>query len=71
MPRSAAGIFQSNLTDEGTRDDEHGSRPYDIDRLSEAIGIPISDPTELYEAQQAASLAEAAQLLGLQAITTD
>jgi uncharacterized glyoxalase superfamily metalloenzyme YdcJ len=70
LPRSAAGIFQSNLTDEGTRDDELSGTPYDIDRLSAVIGIPINDPTELYEAQQAASLSRAAQLLGLQAIAT-
>jgi uncharacterized glyoxalase superfamily metalloenzyme YdcJ len=71
LPRSAAGIFQSNLTDEGTRDDELGGTPYDIHRLSEVIGLPIANPTSLYEAQQAASLNEAARALGLQRITTD
>ena len=30
LPRSAAGIFQSNLTDEGTRDDDLLGTPYDI-----------------------------------------
>jgi uncharacterized glyoxalase superfamily metalloenzyme YdcJ len=65
LPRSAAGIFQSNLTDEGTRDDEVGGTPYDIDRLSEVIGIPIEDPTRRYEAQQSRSLDEAARALGL------
>jgi uncharacterized glyoxalase superfamily metalloenzyme YdcJ len=69
LPRSAAGIFQSNLTDEGTRDDELGGTPYDIHRLSEVIGRPIDDPTRLYEAQQAASLSEAARTLGLRHIT--
>jgi uncharacterized glyoxalase superfamily metalloenzyme YdcJ len=71
LPRSAAGIFQSNLTDEGTRDDELLSTPYDIQKLSEVIGLPIADPTRLYEVQQAASLTEAAQALGLRHITTD
>jgi uncharacterized glyoxalase superfamily metalloenzyme YdcJ len=71
LPRSAAGIFQSNLTDEGTRDDELLSTPYDIQKLSEVIGRPIADPTRLYEVQQAASLTEAAQALGLRHITTD
>ena len=69
LPRSAAGIFQSNLTDEGTRDDELGGTPYDIHRLSEVIGRPIDDLTRLYEAQQAASLSEAARTLGLRHIT--
>jgi hypothetical protein len=35
------------------------------------IGIPINDPTDLYAAQQAASLAQAAHLLGLAAIATE
>ncbi len=69
LPRSAAGIFQSNLTDEGSRDDDLIGTPYDIDLLGEVIGRPIADPTQLYEAQQNASLAGAAQQLGLAAIT--
>ena len=71
LPRSAAGIFQSNLTDEGTRDDDRLGTPYDLDRLSEVIGRPIADPTALYAAQQQASLAAAADRLGLAEITTD
>lgn len=70
LPRSAAGIFQSNLTDEGTRDDEQVSTHYDLERLSEVIGLPISDPTLLYDAQQTASLVAAEQALGIQ-ITMD
>jgi uncharacterized glyoxalase superfamily metalloenzyme YdcJ len=70
LPRSAAGIFQSNLTDEGSRDDDRLGTPYDIDLLSEVIGRPIAEPTLLYEAQQNASLAAAAEQLGLAAITT-
>ena len=69
LPRSAAGIFQSNLTDEGSRDDDLLGTPYDLDTLSEVIGRPIADPTLLYEAQQSASLAAAAEQLGLAAIT--
>lgn len=70
LPRSAAGIFQSNLTDEGSRDDEQLGTPYDLERLSEVVGIPIADPTDLYAAQQAASLAEAEAALGLRIDTT-
>jgi uncharacterized glyoxalase superfamily metalloenzyme YdcJ len=70
LPRSAAGIFQSNLTDEGSRDDEQASTWYDIDRLSEVVGLPISDPTQLYDAQQRASIAAAEQTLGVR-ITMD
>lgn len=70
LPRSAAGIFQSNLTDDGSRDDEQEGTYYDIDRLSEVLGIRISDPTDLYAIQQRASLAAAEAALGLR-ITTD
>lgn len=71
LPRSAAGIFQSNLTDEGTRDDDRLGTPYDLETLSEVIGRSIADPTLLYAAQQTASLAAAAEQLGLAEITTD
>jgi uncharacterized glyoxalase superfamily metalloenzyme YdcJ len=70
LPRSAAGIFQSNLTDDGSRDDEQEGTYYDIERLSDVIGIRISDPTDLYAAQQRASLAAAEAALELR-ITTD
>lgn len=70
LPRSAAGIFQSNLTDDGSRDDDQEGTYYDIERLSEVIGIRISDPTALYAAQQRASLAAAEAALKLR-ITTD
>jgi uncharacterized glyoxalase superfamily metalloenzyme YdcJ len=65
LPRSAAGIFQSNLTDDGKRDDEQLGTPYDIFRLSEVLGRRIHDPNELYKAQQTASIAAAEQALGL------
>ncbi|MBT2517313.1 VOC family protein [Streptomyces sp. ISL-90] len=70
LPRSAAGIFQSNLTDDGSRDDDQEGTYYDIERLSEVIGIRISDPTDLYAAQQRASLSAAETALGLR-ISTD
>jgi uncharacterized glyoxalase superfamily metalloenzyme YdcJ len=65
LPRSAAGIFQSNLTDEGTRDDKQSGAAWDAERLSDVIGIRIHDPMELYAAQQEASLREAEDALGL------
>ncbi|MDR6504841.1 VOC family protein [Arthrobacter oryzae] len=65
LPRSAAGIFQSNLTDDGCRDDGQIGTPYDIDRLSDVLGRRIFDPNELYSAQRSASLAEAQRILGI------
>jgi uncharacterized glyoxalase superfamily metalloenzyme YdcJ len=63
LPRSAAGIFQSNLTDDGSRDDGQLGTPYDIDRLSEVLGSRILDPNELYTAQQNASVKDAERQL--------
>lgn len=65
LPRSAAGIFQSNLTDDGSRDDEQLGTAYDIDRLSEVLGSKIFDPNELYTAQQTASIEAAGRQLGI------
>ena len=71
LPRSAAGIFQSNLTEEGIRDDDMLGTPYDINTLGQVIGRPIADPTLQYGTQQSASLAAAAEQPDLAEITTD
>ena len=57
LPRSAAGIFQSNLTGAGTRDETVEGAARDAAWLSDVIGAPVADPFELYAAQQAASIA--------------
>ncbi|MFJ9416560.1 2-oxoadipate dioxygenase/decarboxylase family protein [Streptomyces sp. NPDC101227] len=59
LPRSAAGIFRSNLTGEGTQDADLTGTPFDAHRLSEAIGRPVLDPFALYAAQQERSLRQA------------
>jgi uncharacterized glyoxalase superfamily metalloenzyme YdcJ len=56
LPRSAAGIFQSNLTSGGRRDDSASSAPRDADWLAGALERPVADPFDLYAAQSAASL---------------
>ncbi|MGI8760175.1 MAG: 2-oxoadipate dioxygenase/decarboxylase [Jatrophihabitantaceae bacterium] len=56
LPRSAAGIFQSNLTAEGTRDSSVEGSRRDAGWLSDVIGAAVADPVELYAAQQQASL---------------
>lgn len=71
LPRSAAGIFQSNLTDEGTRDATQTAAHYDDRWLSEAIERTVHDPFDLYAAQQAGSLHQAHQALGLKPPTDD
>ncbi|MFF7468841.1 2-oxoadipate dioxygenase/decarboxylase family protein [Streptomyces sp. NPDC008092] len=65
LPRSAAGIFQSNLGGEGTRDNSRQGAAHDADWLSGAIGREVLDPFALYEQQQNRSLARTARALGL------
>ena len=65
LPRSAAGIFQSNLTDEGSRDDRQNGTAWDITSLSGVMGRPVRDPAELYAAQQEASLKAAEKALDI------
>ena len=56
LPRSAAGIFQSNLTDEGSRDDAQTGTQYDIQAMGRFVGGTVHDPYDLYQAQQDRSL---------------
>lgn len=65
LPRSAAGIFRSNLTSLGTRDESGTSARYDIDRLSGIVEAEIHDPQDLYQAERRRSIADAAQALGI------
>ncbi|MFI6357581.1 2-oxoadipate dioxygenase/decarboxylase family protein [Streptomyces sp. NPDC050743] len=65
LPRSAAGIFQSNLSGEGTRDNDQQGTAYDAGRLSGAIGREVLDPFDLYAQQQDRSLARVARELGI------
>ena len=66
LPRSAAGIFQSNLTDEGSKNNTEQAAAYDIDRMSTIVGREVLDPNGLYQAQQDASVAELAKTLGVE-----
>jgi len=65
LPRSAAGIFQSNLSGEGTRDNSREAARYDLDWMAGAIDRHIHDPFELYERQQSQSIDRVAASLGL------
>lgn len=65
LPRSAAGIFHSNLTDEGVRDDRQSGTALNITSLSAMVGRRIHDPADLYLAQQEASLKAAEKALGI------
>lgn len=59
LPRSAAGIFASNLDNQGSRDASGEGSPRDADWIAEAIGRPVHDPMKLYAEQSRASLVAA------------
>ncbi|MEU6081583.1 VOC family protein [Streptomyces sp. NPDC047108] len=65
LPRSAAGIFQSNLSEQGSRNDTQSAVRYDSDWLSGAVGREVLDPFSLYERQRNASLEQVAGELHL------
>ena len=64
LPRSAAGIFASNLSNRGTLDVDQGGAERDIAWLSERIGRRVNVPEAIYAAQSRTSLEAAVQLLG-------
>ncbi|MDH6198198.1 putative glyoxalase superfamily metalloenzyme YdcJ [Mycobacterium frederiksbergense] len=56
LPRSAAGIFQSNLTGDGAMDGERRGAHYDIGWLADTLGYTVHMPEQLYAAQRIRSL---------------
>jgi uncharacterized glyoxalase superfamily metalloenzyme YdcJ len=64
LPRSAAGIFRSNL-DRDADVDESTSQGYDAAWLADALGCELHDPDDLYAGLTATSLREAVTALGL------
>lgn len=50
LPKSAAGIFASNLTGDGSMDAAQRAAVRDAHWLREALGRPLHDPYALYEA---------------------
>ncbi|MFD4474503.1 2-oxoadipate dioxygenase/decarboxylase family protein [Streptomyces sp. NPDC058471] len=65
LPRSAAGIFQSNLSGAGSRDTGQVGAAYDSDWLSGAIDREVLDPFALYAHQQSLSITRVGRELGL------
>ncbi|MET0448957.1 MAG: VOC family protein [Aeromicrobium sp.] len=55
LPKSAAGIFASNLTSDGRMDRTREGSDRDAAWLQEVLGRPLHDPYALYEAERAAS----------------
>ncbi len=59
LPRSAAGIFASNLDSSGSRDTSLEGSPRDLDWIAEAVGRTVHDPMHLYSQQSRAALVTA------------
>jgi uncharacterized glyoxalase superfamily metalloenzyme YdcJ len=64
LPRSAAGIFASNLTDRGSMDADEGGAERDADWMADVMGQPVHVPEELYAQEAAASLDAVEMVLG-------
>ena len=65
LPRSAAGIFSSNLADHGTVNLSQGGALRDIAWMSHVMGCVVHDPTELYERERQDSVNKVAAELGI------
>jgi uncharacterized glyoxalase superfamily metalloenzyme YdcJ len=65
LPRSAAGIFASNLTDGGTMDAAQGGAERTIDWMSGVLGVEVQVPEDVYAKESEESLDHVvAQLVG-------
>jgi uncharacterized glyoxalase superfamily metalloenzyme YdcJ len=65
LPRSAAGIFRSNLARDDASDRSQEAAPRDAGWLADALDRPVHDLFELYAAQRAASWDRAVRTLGI------
>jgi uncharacterized glyoxalase superfamily metalloenzyme YdcJ len=65
LPRSAAGIFQSNLTDAGSKDAAVEGADLDAAWLEGVLNRPLNDPFDLYEEQRRTSIDTALRHLGV------
>lgn len=66
LPRSAAGIFASNLSGDSNVREAQGEAPRDAIWLSERIGTQVLDSFEIYAQERESSLAQVCSQLGLQ-----
>ncbi|QWC85588.1 VOC family protein [Nocardioidaceae bacterium] len=55
LPKSAAGIFASNLTSDGKADASQRAAARDAGWLADALGVELHDPYALYDAERAAA----------------
>ena len=66
LPRSAAGIFASNLTGASSMDADQGGAERDLDWMSDVIGRQVAVPEDVYAAESDASVVEVGRALGVE-----
>lgn len=66
LPRSAAGIFASNLTGSGNVDVDQGGTQRDLGWMSDVIGRQVAVPEEVYAAESRRSIAQVEKILAIQ-----
>ena len=66
LPRSAAGIFASNLTGASSMDADQGGAERDLDWMSDVIGRQVAVPEDVYAAESEASVVEVGRALGVE-----
>ena len=71
LPRSAAGIFASNLTDGGTLDADQGGAERDADWMADVVGMTVHVPEELYAQEASASVEAAEMVLGQEILQSE
>jgi uncharacterized glyoxalase superfamily metalloenzyme YdcJ len=64
LPRSAAGIFASNLTDSGSVDPVQGGAERDAGWMADVMGRTVNVPEQVYAQEASTSLRAAEQVLG-------
>ena len=70
LPRSAAGIFQSNLTDAGSKDVTADGADLGAEWLEGVLDRKLNDPFDLYEEQHRSSVRHALHQLGATPVPT-
>lgn len=66
LPRSAAGIFASNLTGTSSMDADQGGAERDLDWMSDVVGVQVAVPEEVYAAESRASVLAVGTRLGVE-----
>lgn len=68
LPRSAAGIFQSNLSESGSKDTAQQAEHLDVAWLERVMGREVADPMELYTRERQASLDDLSRRLAVRVL---